>query len=279
MRGDDALTFLHGQFTNELRSIGPSGVYGLWLTLKGKVSGDSWVFPGDEANDYWVGSYGTDAATLQARWESFIIADDVVIEDATSGWTGVSLFGPEAIARLEPLRQLVPEGVAFSGRRARPANREWVFPRSAEAKVRAALSGVPELTFAVVEVGRVATGIPAIPQDLGPNDLPNEGGLEAEAVSYTKGCYLGQEVMARLKAMGQVRRRLLRVRGAGVELPPSGQPLFAGSRQVGELRSVVPSGSGGFVGLAMISLINLAGQRELALSVQGPTAVELVDQP
>ncbi len=91
--------------------------------------------------------------------------------------------------------------------------------------------------------------------DIGPTDLPNEGGLETEAISYTKGCYLGQEVMARLKNMGQVRRRLLRVHGTG-EPPTRLAPVFQAARKVGEVRSAVRDGAG-WVGLALVSLVQL----------------------
>jgi folate-binding Fe-S cluster repair protein YgfZ len=98
--------------------------------------------------------------------------------------------------------------------------------------------------------------------------LPNEGGLEHDATSYTKGCYLGQEVMARLKSMGQVRRRLMRVEGPGAvpaELPV---PFFVGGKKVGELRSAVRVGDG-FVGLAMISLLGMTGRPLLSFSPEG----------
>ena len=122
-------------------------------------------------------------------------------------------------------------------------------------------------------------GIPAVPADVGPGDLPNEGGLDVGAVSYTQGCYLGQEVMARLKSMGQVRRRLLRVAGEASEVPPLPAQLFTGERKIGELRSAVPDGAGGFVGLAMLSLLHLPLDGGLALAPGGTAVVQLRDRP
>ena len=109
--------------------------------------------------------------------------------------------------------------------------------------------------------------------------MPNEGGLEADAISYTKGCYLGQEVMARLKSMGQVRRRLLRVRGRGEISGQLPLPLFVGARQVGELRSAVPDGAGEFIGLAMLSLLHLGTGGALATAPGAAPTVHLVDPP
>jgi folate-binding Fe-S cluster repair protein YgfZ len=114
---------------------------------------------------------------------------------------------------------------------------------------------------------------------VGPGDLPNEAGLEAEAISYTKGCYLGQEVMARLKSMGQVRRRLVRVGGAGESIPALPVPLFGGGRAVGELRSAVRDGAGGWSGLAMLSRLQVAAGAELAWTPQGNPAVRVLEAP
>ena len=126
-----------------------------------------------------------------------------------------------------------------------------------------------------MERRRIAAGIPAVPKDIGPGDLPNEGGLEAEAISYTKGCYLGQEVMARLKSMGQVRRRLLKVRGTG-EIPPRPASLFQGDRRVGELRSAVRDGAE-WIGLAMVSLVQLRREDGLSLESGGAAVVNFSD--
>jgi hypothetical protein len=105
-----------------------------------------------------------------------------------------------------------------------------------------------------MERRRIAGGVPAVPLDLGLTDLPNEGGLDESAISFTKGCYLGQEVMARLKNLGQVRRRLQVVRGQGGR-PPSGCALYQGQKKSGDLRSVAGDGNG-FIAFAMLSLLN-----------------------
>src|SRR5262245_55014498 len=78
--GSDAATFLQGQFTNDLRALSNTGaMYGLWLTLKGKVQADSFVLRGTNADEFWIGSYFSPAAVICARLEGHVIADDVTI--------------------------------------------------------------------------------------------------------------------------------------------------------------------------------------------------------
>jgi folate-binding protein YgfZ len=269
--GPDALSFLQGQFSQDLRPVaaaarGSEPAYGLWLTLKGKVEADGFVFRGESADEFWIGSYFSRAPVIRARLEGFIIADDVTIEDQTDAWTGITWVG-----EVPP----VPAGVfAFTGRRGFPVSRDGVYRR--EARVDAVGS---RLDTETVERARIAARIPAVPVDAGPGDLPNEADLDATAVSYTKGCYLGQEVMARLKAMGQVRRRLVRVGGVGSK--PSALPaaVFKGERQVGEVRSAVADGAGGWLGLAMVSNLHTAANAELAFSAGGASALRLLDAP
>jgi tRNA-modifying protein YgfZ len=273
--GMDAATFLQGQLTNDLRGLEVGGaVYGLWLSVKGKVLADSFVIRGAQPDEFWIGSYFSPASVIRERLESHVIADDVAIEDVTAEWMAVSVIGAEAVALLGAAPDT---GVVFRGRRSRAENVEWVFPRAAADLVLRELAEAREIGEDEIARMRIAAGIPAVPADVGPSDLPNEAGLEADAISYTKGCYLGQEVMARLKSMGQVRRRVLRVSGAGGELPSVPARLFAGARDVGELRSVARDAAGGWIGLAMLSLLHVAAGAELALSADGAAAVRVVE--
>ena len=113
-----------------------------------------------------------------------------------------------------------------------------------------------------------------MPEDVGASDLPNEGGLETVAVSYTKGCYLGQEVTNRLKTMGQVRRRLHVVQGNGA-VPAPHTEIYQQGRKVGEIRSAAQSGDG-FAALAMLTLLQLDVTAGVSCSVEGPVDVRIV---
>jgi folate-binding protein YgfZ len=274
LSGEDAPAFLQSQLTNDLSHLmaGGGAVYGLLLTQKGRVLADCHVLRAPEDDAFWVGSYFSLASVIRERFESYIIADDVVVEDVTADWGAVTLFGEAGTATPQPVEG---EGVIFAGRRGIGANFEWVFPAAAEAAVRARLAGTRECSAAELERGRIAAGIAAVPADIGPGDLPNEGGLDASAISYRKGCYLGQEVMARLKSMGQLRRRLLRVSGTGA-IPPRPAPLFQAGRKAGELRSAVEEGAG-FIGLALVTLMNFQAGEGLSFTADGAPVLRVTE--
>ncbi len=279
--GEDAANFLQGQFTNDLRGLAADGggaVYGLWLNVKGKVLADSFVLR-SATGEFWVGSYFSPAAVIRERLESFVIADDVVIEDLTQTWSAVTLWGTGSGAALATEARALGIGRVFAGRREKEESAEWFFPVEAGEAVRARLVGWKELDGTEVERRRIVARIPAVPVDIGPGDLPAEGDLDATAISYTKGCYLGQEVMARLKSMGQVRRRLLRVAGDGRAPQFYPAELFIGERKVGDVRSAVDDGAGGWVGLAMLSLLHMSGNATMGLKVGGAAEVRLVYTP
>ena len=279
--GEDAFTFLQGQFTNELRQSPGSVTYGLWLNQKGKVLADSQVLRISE-NEFLISSEFSPAVIIRQRLEEYIVADDVMLADETAVSHALTLWGSggkEAIGRLigetpAPGRFVRSRDlIVFCGRRLPGDNWEILGPEKAitELHVQLLAGGAVETSPAEREFARISAGIPAVPADVGPGDLPNEGGLEDAAISYTKGCYLGQEVMARLKNLGQVRRRLLIVRGRGI--PPAPQAaLFQGEKKIGEIRTVGAQADG-FVALAMLSLINFTPTASLSLEPSGPVVM------
>ena len=271
--GEDAFTFLQGQFTNDLRALqAVPAVYGLWLNHKGRVVADSFVVKGS-SGEFWVGSYFVSASVIIERLMSFIIADDVVVENLTAQWRAATVFDLATEARLTE----IPGVLSFPGRRTAAPHREYVFPAELESVVRVQLASLTELGAKDMERKRITAGIPAIPLDLSIGELPNEGRLETSALSYTKGCYLGQEVMARLKSMGQVRRRLLRVEGSG-DIPIMPAALHQGERRIGELRTAVPTNTG-FQGMALLSLLHLRPDDGLSLRPGEELAVKVIETP
>ena len=291
--GEDAATFLQGQFSNDLRRAEPNpATYGLWLNHKGRCLADSHVLQrGPQRFD--VISQHTPAAIIRERLESYIIADDVAVADVTSEAAGVLIAGARASAVVGHLlgkptpegREFVATGerIALPGRCCEKPSWLLVMPPGDADAVRAELAreNVRCVAADAVARRRIAAGIPRVPDDLGPEDLPMEGGLEHDAISFTKGCYLGQEVMARLHNLGQVRRRLFVVQfAAGVTWSGERPALFAGTQKVGELRTVAPAGEadgkGDAIGLAMLQVHAVKPGTTLTVEPAGPGGVTVV---
>jgi folate-binding protein YgfZ len=283
VEGDDAATFLQGQFTNDLRQAPGSAVYGLFLNQRGKVVADAQVLRLAEKAFLVISSFSP-VDVIRQRLEEYIVADDVGLVDETMTVHGLALLGPGSGEKLQQVLGVVPlagrfadsGGMrVFAGRRTSGENFEIVGPETDIHGLCERLRAMDcrEADVAQAEFMRIAAGIPAVPRDIGMGDLPNEGNLEEMAICYTKGCYLGQEVMARLKNMGQIRRRLHVVRGAG-NPPEERARLYQGEIKSGEIRSVASQGEE-FVALAMLTLLNLDTAGGLSLAPNAPPTLSI----
>lgn len=285
--GEDAATFLQGQFTNDLRRDGGNpATYGLWLDNKGKTLADSFVL-GKADGTFEIVSESSGELVLRERLERYIIADDVEIESTAENRRGWILWGEragewlaEAGVEAPPVGRFCEHGgiLVFRSRMAaQPALRIVAASEESVAQWGTKLGAeCVEVSEEELKLSRILAGIPSVPSELGPGDLPNEGGLEGEGISYTKGCYLGQEVMSRLHNLGRVRRRLHVVRWKGVKAGPDvPAPLFFGERKVGELRSLAGGGSG-TAGMAMLQTHGFEMGQCLSLKPSGAGEVEVV---
>jgi folate-binding protein YgfZ len=290
LRGDDAFSFLQGQWSQDLREVREDhAACGLWLDRKGRVQGEAWIRRLPAAGGafaYEILSSGIPLADLTARLEAFIIADDVTLEPAPEAAHACVWLSDDAatgVSRVLGLGALpVADGAVLgaAGLWVLRARTPWGKPGYAiwnsdggDERLQACVSGAGELLpKSEVERMRIEAGIPRIPVDCGPSDLPGEAGLEAGRVSYNKGCFIGQEVLARLRAQGRLRRGLVRVRGAGA-MPLGPVALMVGERKIGEVRSTVQVGDG-WVGLGLAVLADLPERAVLAGA--GTVTVELV---
>lgn len=287
--GDDSFPFLQGQFSNDLRSPSPNpATYGLWLDRKGRVLADSFIL--QEADDrFYLYSPFSSAAAIIERLEPYIIADDVSLRDVTSTATVASLWGQRLDDVLLALGLNRPDRGAFlrdghrflfHGRRTRGVNLELLLGGGAsEEAVTALTAAVEDCGGAILEASeledeRIRSAIPAVPRDVGPRDLPQEGGLEKDAIAYEKGCYLGQEVMARIRSMGRVRRVLAQLELSSVpeELPA---PLYQSGREAGSLRSAAPGDPA--IGLGLVRREACEVEGELALTPDGESAARIIN--
>jgi tRNA-modifying protein YgfZ len=257
LTGPQAKEFLTGQVTNDIEALRPGmGCYAALLTNKGKMLGDLRVIDvGPPTPELWL---DTERPALQTLFDT--------IRRGTVGWQAelhkrtleqalLSLVGPRAAEAVGI--ELVPEhanrAAELGGAQvlliATDAGVDVVCAADDAAAVRAAL-GVPEVPEAAAEVVRVEAGRPRYGIDLDDSTIPQEADLNARAVSFTKGCYVGQETVARLHYRGKPNRRL---RGLRLSAPvPSGTPLVLGERQVGTVGSSVVSPRHGPIGLAIV---------------------------
>ena len=274
LTGPDAKSFLHGQVTNDIESLTPGhGCYAAFLTHKGKMLGDLRVFDlGDEL------LLDCERVVLQELFNMirrYKLGAAVELHKRTLEMALFSVIGPDA-------PQLAGPGehdnarVALNGAQAVAVTTDVgvdVFCQTQDKDaVRAALH-FPDGDEAAAEVVRVERGRPRYGVDLDDSVIPQEAGLNERAVSFTKGCYVGQETVARLYYRGKPNRRLL---GLKLEAPaPSGSDLRLGEKVVGRLGSSVVSPQLGPIGLA---LVRREAQPGDTVSVDGTTAL-IVDVP
>jgi tRNA-modifying protein YgfZ len=287
--GEDSLTFLQGQSSNDLKRTGPSPAsYTLWLDRKGKILADSFVLQ-DTPERFFLFSYSSPAATIIERLEAYIIADDVTLTDRTGQTAFAALWGEGAAQALAPSQLETPLPATFTqrehqyilhGRHSRGLNLDVVATGADPAAQMSALSaavlqaGGKLVDSTVLDRERIESRIPSVPADAGPKDLPQEANLEEDAISYHKGCYLGQEVMARIRAMGQVRRTLAQVRLVAAAEGPLPMPLYDGPREVGSLRTLTAAAP--FTGLVLIRKDILEKTQLFSLAPNAPPTVAVL---
>jgi folate-binding protein YgfZ len=255
LTGPEAKTFLNGQISNDVEALEPgAGVYAAFLTPKGKMLGDLRVL--DLGDELWL---DTERVALQRLFDLLrrgAVGWDAELHKRTLQQALLSLVGPRAAAAAG-VEGLAPE---HSSRRATfggapvvlvatDVGVDVVCAAEDAARVRAGL-GVAEAPEAAAEIVRVETGRPRFGIDLDDTVIPQEAGLNERAVSFTKGCYVGQETVARLHWRGKPNRHL---RGLRLAAPAAtGEPLRAGERDVGRVGSSVVSPRLGPIALALV---------------------------
>lgn len=238
VRGPDAVPFLDDLLTQELGNADVGAVLrSLLLSPQGKLRAPLWVLRDKSAcglvSDVGVG------ATVIADLSRFRIRVDVEIDSEPTPM--LTLWGRGAPAVMETVLGMAPDGWVESDQalaaRADIAGRPRFFlsgvPATALEAAGARLAGSIAATTVRIESGEPAMGI-----DIDERTIPQESGLVEIAVSFTKGCYLGQELVARIDSRGHVNRLLRGITVASNVLPPPGSEVVVGDKAVGTLTSV-----------------------------------------
>ena len=266
VEGEDRQTFLQGLVSNDARKISAArAVYNAFLTPQGKFLHDFCLVEaplettGPEGARYLLDPEAGRRADLIKRLSMYRLRSKVKIVDLAEQWVPVSFFGPGALKKLG-LGARAGEakpfgvGVAFTDPRLPALGARAFLPRG-EAETLARDMGFTVATEAAYERHRIALGVPNGSRDLTPEKgiLLENGFDELAGVDWDKGCYMGQELTARTRYRGLVRKRLLPVRIEG-RAPQPGAALMLGEVEAGEMKSVAAEGD---LGLAMVRLEHL----------------------
>lgn len=253
--GRDRAEFLHGLVTNDVKKLRPGeGCAAALLTPRGKMLADLCVLCGPE--ELVVDADPELARTLDALFRKYIFFQQVTLENRTGitgvlhveGW-GAGEVVAKVLGRDAPVEPhasvLAPAGRAVRETRGGYEGFDLRLPRSEAASARSALvdAGAVPADPAVLEAARIEAGIPRWGAELTEDVLPDEAGLPARGyVSYTKGCYLGQETVARIRTYGHVNRHLVGILLAPDRVPAAGAEVRKGLLKVGAVTSAVRSG-------------------------------------
>jgi folate-binding protein YgfZ len=268
--GSDRLSYLHAMLTNDIAALGPGrGCYAAYLTPQGRMIADMRVL---ELGDLTLLDVEASAkAVVLEKLEQFIFSEDVRVADLSSDLGEISIYGPraaDAVAAalaseggapsadvLAALAEYASVRAPFKGGAAViTADRDLGVPGftayidrerapALEAAVREA--GAVEIGEDAAEVLRIEAGRPRYGVDMDENTIPLEAGIENRAISFTKGCYPGQEVITRVlhRGHGRIARKLVGMVVEGGATPARGDRVVSGDTEVGTVTSAAMSPS------------------------------------
>ena len=274
LRGGEAAEFLQGQVTNDVEALVPGeGCYAALLSHKGKLRADMRVLRGEDW--IWLDGEEPGRAPLLHTLQTYSLGRDVSFEDVSEARAILSVIGPAARERLDaapPEREHAFVEGEHGPYVATDLGVDVICDAADAPGVREAL-GVEEVSEDAAECLRIEAGRPRLGLDMDGDTIPQEAGLNDRAVSFTKGCYVGQETVARLHYKGKPNRHL---RGLRLSAPAAkGDPIVAGEKQVGTVGSACVSPVHGPIALALVR--REAGPGDTVLVGDAPA--EVVELP
>jgi tRNA-modifying protein YgfZ len=258
--GADRASYLQGLLTNDIVALkAGTGCYAAYLTAQGRMIADLHVY---ELGDVVLLAMSGDVKDgVLAKLDQFIFTEDVQLGDVSATFAQVAVIGPDAAkvvatvmagVAADALRELPEHGnmrVAWDGGTAivtrvtdtGEPGYDLYFDRARMAALKEGLAtaDVVELNEATADALRIESGLPLFHRDMDETTIPLEAGIEARAISFTKGCYVGQEIVIRVlhRGHGRVARKLVGLTCDGEQAPASGSVIRSGERDVGEVTS------------------------------------------
>jgi len=268
LSGADRVRYLNGQVTNDVRRANStSALRALVTDVKARIIADIFIHATDDA--LYFDAEGEAQEMLFARLERYIIADDAVLEDVTAQWQQWHVFGPAAE------RHRGSPAALDCTRLAMPGVDLWIPVGEAAPVFEATTVSTDDF-----ETLRIVHGVPRYPNELNQDAFPAEAGLEESAVSFTKGCYIGQEIISRIKTTGKMPRTLVSWTAEDDASPTLGMELAlpeSPEKTIGIITSVaVHPVSGRSSGLAFIRLGSAEVDSRLLARGEPPTLAATV---
>jgi folate-binding protein YgfZ len=262
--GTERASYLQGLLTNDIVALKAGhGCYAAYLTAQGRMIADLDVY---ELGDVLLlAMSGGVKDTVMARLDQFIFSEDVQLGDVTGTFAQIAIVGPEAAAVVASIVRVVSADALRAMPEHGNARGEWaggaaIVTRVADTgepgfdlyverqqagalKVALAAAGAVELDEATGEAIRIEAGVPLFGRDMDEETIPLEAGIESRAISFSKGCYVGQEVIIRVlhRGHGRVARKLVGLTLDGDDVPPAGAAVRSGDREIGSVTSSTAS--------------------------------------
>jgi aminomethyltransferase len=257
LTGNDRVRWLNGMVTNNIRDLAPGhGVYAFLLNPQGRILGDMFVYNQGEA--LVVETDCTQVEKIIATFDHYIIMDDVEVTDVSEQQTALGLAGPKSraflnmagieVPNLQPLQVITPQcncdcgclqcAVIRGEDGPQEAYEIWLAPKDVYKAWQALIAaGAMPVGSEALEMQRIVAGIPLYGVDIRERDLPQET-EQMRALNFNKGCYVGQEIVERIRSRGKVHRKFTAFLVEGAAAIAAGAKIISDEKEVGEITSV-----------------------------------------
>jgi folate-binding protein YgfZ len=267
LSGGDRRDYLQGLLTNDIVALAAgSGCYACLLTAQGRMVADMYVL--ETGEDILIDLEGFVAARVAEHLDRFVFSEDVEVSELTGSTSQLGVFGPRAASAvaqalnapsasagdLEAMPVLGNRAIEWNGTTVTVVRRDdlgglgfdLIVARDTGSALTSALvaAGASVVDPDAAEVCRVEAGLPVFGQDMTEDTIPLEAGIQDRAISLTKGCYVGQEIIIRVlhRGHGRVARRLVGLTfRPEAAVPAAGASIRSGEREIGSITSAVLS--------------------------------------
>jgi folate-binding protein YgfZ len=265
LAGGDRMRWMNGMVTNNIRDLAEGrGAYAFLLNPQGRILGDMLVY--NQGETLTVETDRSQIENILATFDHFIIMDDVEVKNISETWTALGLAGPRSrailnaagieVPALEPLQTYIARCNCDCGClsctvvRGEDDTHEsyeiWLAPKDVYVTWQSLISaGAMPVGSEALEMERIVTGVPLYGVDIRERDLPQET-EQMRALNFNKGCYVGQEIVERIRSRGNVHRKFTGFLLEGTPAIAAGCKIISGDKEVGEITSIaVLRGSSG----------------------------------